>query len=149
MTATGRAHDLGARHSVARVRLGHDAVERRRLVEARPARARLELRVGAEERAPAAGAAVDPRIVLVPVHARECALRALLPEDLVLLRRQALAPLGVGELDLLAHCGILASSASASASRTGSSSTRSRTSWKKPRTIRRSASARVRPRVMR
>ena len=46
-------------------------------------------------------------------------------------------------------CGMRASSAAASASRTGSSSTRSSTSWKKPRTIRRSASARVSPRVMR
>ncbi len=46
-------------------------------------------------------------------------------------------------------CGIRASRAAARASRTGSSSTRSSTSWKKPRTIRRSASARVRPRVIR
>ena len=46
-------------------------------------------------------------------------------------------------------CGMRASSAAASASRTDSSSTRSRTSWKKPRTISRSASARDSPRVMR
>ena len=46
-------------------------------------------------------------------------------------------------------CGIRASRAEASASRTGSSSTRSSTSWKNPRTITRSASARVRPRVIR
>ena len=46
-------------------------------------------------------------------------------------------------------CGMRASSAAASASRTGSSSTRSSTSWKKPRTISRSASARESPRVMR
>ena len=46
-------------------------------------------------------------------------------------------------------CGIRASSASPSVSRTGSSSMRSRMSWKKPRTIRRSASARERPRAIR
>jgi hypothetical protein len=45
--------------------------------------------------------------------------------------------------------GMRASSASASASRTGSSSIRSSTSWKKPRTISRSASARDRPRAIR
>ena len=45
-------------------------------------------------------------------------------------------------------CGMRASSASARASRTGASSIRSRMSWKKPRTISRSASARVRPRAM-
>ena len=46
-------------------------------------------------------------------------------------------------------CGMRASSAAPSASRTGSSSIRSSTSWKKPRTISRSASARERPRAIR
>ena len=46
-------------------------------------------------------------------------------------------------------CGIRASSAAPSASRTGCSSTRSSTSVKKPRTISRSASARGRPRAIR
>ena len=44
--------------------------------------------------------------------------------------------------------GMRASSAWPSASRTGSSSIRSSTSWKKPRTISRSASARERPRAI-
>src|SRR3954447_10531962 len=46
------------------------------------------------------------------------------------------------------YCGMRASSAWASASRTGSSSIRSSTSWKKPRTISRSASWRERPRAI-
>ena len=46
-------------------------------------------------------------------------------------------------------CGMRASSAAPSASRTGTSSMRSSTSWKKPRTIRRSASLRGRPRAIR
>jgi PAS domain-containing protein len=46
-------------------------------------------------------------------------------------------------------CGMRASSAAPSASRTGSSSIRSSTSWKKPRTIIRSASPRERPRAIR
>ena len=45
--------------------------------------------------------------------------------------------------------GMRASSAAPSASRTGAISTRSSTSWKKPRTISRSASARERPRAIR
>jgi hypothetical protein len=45
--------------------------------------------------------------------------------------------------------GIRASSAAASASRTGASSTRASTSSKKPRTISRSASPRERPRAIR
>ena len=100
VAAARRAHDLGANHPVARVGLRDDAVERRRLEEARPAAARLELRVRAEELRPAAGAAVDAVAVLVPVRAGERALRALAPQDLVLLGREALAPLLVGELDL-------------------------------------------------
>ena len=59
VTAAGGAHDLGPGHPVARVRLGHDAVERRRLEEARPARARVELRLRAEELGATARAAVD------------------------------------------------------------------------------------------
>jgi hypothetical protein len=46
-------------------------------------------------------------------------------------------------------CGMRASSADVTASRTGSSSIRSSTSWKKPRTISRSASGRERPRDIR
>src|SRR5918994_625837 len=103
VAAAGRAHDLRARHPVARVRLGDDAVEGGRLEEARPAAARLELRVGAEELRAAARAAVDAVSVLVPVGARERALRPLVAEDLVLLGAQTLAPLRVGQLDLLGH----------------------------------------------
>jgi hypothetical protein len=46
------------------------------------------------------------------------------------------------------YCGMRASRAAPSASRTGSSSIRSSTSWKKPRTISRSASALVNPRAI-
>src|SRR5881397_3345010 len=45
-------------------------------------------------------------------------------------------------------CGMRASSAAVTASRTGASSMRSSTSWKKPRTISRSASWRVSPRLI-
>src|SRR5947208_3635043 len=47
MAAAARAQHLGADHAVAHVALGLDGLVARRRVEARPARARLELRVGA------------------------------------------------------------------------------------------------------
>src|SRR5215470_4254836 len=61
-------------HEEAPVLFGRDALIRKRLPEARPAGARLELRVGREERIPAAGADERPRIVVVPVLAGEGAL---------------------------------------------------------------------------
>src|SRR4030095_8429935 len=100
MAAAGRAHHLRANHPVARVRLRHDAVERRGLEEARPAAARFELRVRPEQHGAATGAPVDAGRVLVPVGAGEGSLRALVPEDLVLLGSQALAPLLVREVQL-------------------------------------------------
>ena len=103
VAAAGGARDLGACHPVAGVRLRDDAVERRRLVEARPAAARLELRVGAEELRAAAGAAVHTVAVLVPVCARESTFRSLLAENLVLLGREALTPLLLGQLCLRFH----------------------------------------------
>src|SRR5688572_3286662 len=103
MAAARGAHHLGARHPVARVRLGDHAVQRRRLVEARPAASRLELRVGAEELGAAARTAVHAVGVLVPIRAGERALRAFVAQDLVLLGRESLAPLLLGELCLRFH----------------------------------------------
>ena len=76
-----------------------------RLVEARPARAGVELRVGAEELRAAPRAAIDAGGVDVHVLAGECSLGARFAEDRILLRRQALTPLFVGEGDLLVHRG--------------------------------------------
>src|SRR5262249_2786085 len=103
MPAARGAHDLGADHPVARVRLCDHAVERRRLEEARPTAARLELRLRAEQLGAAGGAPIHTGGVLVPVDAREGALRAFVAEDLVLLGSQALAPLLVGELQFRLH----------------------------------------------
>ena len=89
MAAAGGAHHLGAHHAVARVGLGDRRSRGRRLDEARPAGAGVELRVGAEELGAAAGAAVDAGVLRVDVLAGERALGALPPEDLVLLRASA------------------------------------------------------------
>ena len=66
------------------------------LEEARPAGARLELRVGREQRRVAADAHVGAVVVAVPVLAGEGPLGAGLAGDLELGRGQALTPLGVG-----------------------------------------------------
>src|SRR5919106_1264277 len=99
VAAARGAHHFGPHHAVAPVLLGDDAVEARGLHEARPAGARVVLRLRAEELRAAAGAAIDPRLLRVDVFAGERALRALAPQHLVLLRRELRAPLGVGLLD--------------------------------------------------
>src|SRR5262245_42831947 len=97
------AHDLGAAHEPAVVRvLGHAALRHRR-PEARPAGAGVELRRAVEQRLAAADAAVDAVGLVVPVLAGEGALGALAARHLELLRRQLLAPLGFSLLDVVAH----------------------------------------------
>src|SRR5690606_6506040 len=90
MRAAGGANGLDPAHAVGVVRdLAHGS--RNGLVEARPARPRIELRVRAEERAVASGASI--RAVLGGRElARERRLGALLPEHGVLLRREPLLP---------------------------------------------------------
>src|SRR6202030_2002834 len=69
----------------------------------RPARSRVELGVGAEELRAASGAVVDAGVVHMHVLAGEGTLGARLAEHVVLLWRQALTPLVVGQGDLLVH----------------------------------------------
>src|SRR6185295_18671954 len=80
-----------------------DRLAARRLVEARPAAARLVLRVGDEELGAAARTAVDAVGLRVVEHARPGALGALLAEHVVLLGRQLATPLLVSLLNLLRH----------------------------------------------
>src|SRR6185369_7203114 len=70
-------------------------------VEARPARTRVVFCLRVEQRCAAADASVGTRGVVVPVFAAERALRAFLARDLVLLRRELLAPFGVRFVDLV------------------------------------------------
>src|SRR5690606_13274181 len=76
-----------------------------RLVEARPARTRLELRLALEELLPARGADIGAVALVLPVLAGEGRLRPVLAQHLVLLGRELLPPLLVGLLDLLAGFG--------------------------------------------
>src|SRR5262245_31510827 len=69
--------------------------------EARPPGAALVLGLRLEERQLAAGAHEGALALLGIERARARALGALLPKDVELLRREALAPLVVGEVPLL------------------------------------------------
>src|SRR3954468_24516349 len=100
MPAAVRAADLGAGHPVAVVRDELDAGGVGRLGEARPARARVELGVGAEQLRAAAG--TDERAVGLGVEelARERALGGAVAQDLELVGVELLAPLLLGLGDL-------------------------------------------------
>src|SRR5689334_16037926 len=99
MAAAAAAMHLGAQHAEGTVLGGADGVFER-LVEARPAGPAFELGIGGEQRQVATGAGEDALAMLLEERAGAGALGALLAQDLVLLRRQLRAPLGVGLLDL-------------------------------------------------
>ena len=67
MTTAAAAHDLGALHAELTVGLRLDRFRHQRLGEARPAGARLELRVRVEQLGATTRAAVDAVVVTVPV----------------------------------------------------------------------------------
>ena len=71
-----------------------------RLVEARPASARLELRGSVEQLGAAGGARVRAVVVAVDVLAAPRPLGSCLPQDAIPLRCQQLAPFLIGALDL-------------------------------------------------
>src|ERR1700680_540296 len=103
MAAAIRAADLGARDEHAPVAVLLNSALGHGCREARPARSRVELGVGAEELGAAPGAVVDAGIVDVHVLAGGGGGGACLAEHRKLLGCQALAPLVVGEGDLLVH----------------------------------------------
>lgn len=100
--ARGAQH-LGPGHEQRAVLVGVNGIGGDRLGETRPAGARLEFRLRAEELGATARAAVDARSVLIPVLPGKGALRALLAKDVVLLRGQSRAPVGVALGDLRGH----------------------------------------------
>src|SRR4029079_14675196 len=72
---------------------GRDVLALHRLIEARPAGARVELGVRAEKLVTAADAAENALLVVVVVFAREGPFGALLAHYLVLLRRELVLPI--------------------------------------------------------
>ena len=100
MPAAVLAEHFGAPHEQAAVLAHLDVLGHRRLVEARPSGARIELGVGAEQLRAAARAPVRAVLLDVDVLTGERPLGAVLAQDLVLLGRKPLSPLIVGELHL-------------------------------------------------
>src|SRR6478735_2342393 len=98
MAAAIGAMHLGADHAELAVFAGLDRAFQR-LVEARPARTALELLAGFEQLLAAAGAGEGAGALLEVERAGAGPLRAMAAQDLVLLRRQPLAPLRVGQLE--------------------------------------------------
>src|ERR1043165_2094264 len=66
------------------------------LIEAGPARTRLKLCVGVEQRRAAANAAIDTLLMVVPVFAGESPLRAFFARHVVSPRRKLLPPFVLG-----------------------------------------------------
>src|SRR5712692_7446922 len=100
VTAAAAAHDLGTPHQQAVIRPQLDRLGDRGLVEARPAGARVELGVRAEQPGATAGAPVEAVLVVVDVRTGERHLGVRLTQHAVLQRGQFLAPLLVGLGDL-------------------------------------------------
>jgi hypothetical protein len=98
-----RARYFDAAHAVAPVLMLLDIPAGRRLVEARPASARVELRARLEEPRIAADAPISALAVLVPVGAREGALGSLLSRHTELLRRELTGPLLIGLFEFVRH----------------------------------------------
>jgi len=95
MPAAPRARGLRAGHEQRAIRPGGDSRRGSRGDEARPAGARVELRVRPEELGVTARAAVRARPVLVPELPGEGSLGPLPAEDPVLLGRERGAPFGI------------------------------------------------------
>src|SRR6516164_6159756 len=100
VAAAAAAHDLGTPHEQAVVRPQLDRLGDRGLVEARPAGARVELGVRAEQPGATAGAPVEAVLVVVDVRAGKRHLGVCLTQHAVLQWGQFLAPLLVGFGDL-------------------------------------------------
>src|SRR3546814_6964365 len=68
--------------------------------EAWPSRARIEFGVACEQRRSAAGAAVHPGVMIIPVFAGEHPLGAGLAQNMILIGRQCIAPFALGFLQI-------------------------------------------------
>src|SRR5690554_2195409 len=96
MAFASRANHLGAHHPVRHVAVLVDRAVLRRAGEAGPARTTVEFGFALEQRLPAGGADIFAWRLVLLVLAGERALGSALTQDAVLLRRQPLAPLGIG-----------------------------------------------------
>ena len=106
MTAAAPAMHLGANHAVAAIDgLADIALDRG--IEARPARAALELGLGRKQRQVAAGAGENALAVLLQQRTGAGPLGAMIAQDLILLRCELGTPLGLRLCDLELLRGLL------------------------------------------
>jgi len=105
MAAAVGTQNFRAMHSVAEIVPRDDFFLRRNFRKTRPATAGIKLVVRLEQNLPARRAAIHARFLRVPVLAGECRFRARLAQDVILLRRQNLAPFGLGALEWEGHVG--------------------------------------------
>src|SRR5262245_58535556 len=94
--SAARAARFHPSHTVALVGVFLDVGALQRLVKTRPARTRLELRSGTEQRRATADTVVHACILGLPVLSREGPLGPRLACHMVLLRSQLSAPFGLG-----------------------------------------------------
>src|SRR5947209_3843634 len=94
------AKDLSTAHAMAVVVVRMDVLRRDRLEKTRPARPRMELRVGCEQGQAAASARVKPLALVVQERPTEGMLRAFAAGNAVLLGRELRAPLRVRLVDV-------------------------------------------------
>ena len=99
MGIAARAMDFGAPHEQCVVRLDADVTFGDRLKETRPAHAGLEFGVRTEQFQVARNAAIDARLMVVPIRACKRALGPALARDAVLFRSEELLPFRVGLRD--------------------------------------------------
>src|SRR5438132_14070008 len=97
--ATGAPH-LGPAHAIGCVAVLLDSFSTQRFVEARPPGAGIEFCLRTEERLPAPGTDVHPRIFRLVVLAGKCRLSARLTHYLELFRREFFLPFGFRLFDL-------------------------------------------------
>ena len=89
------AQNFNARHAMPDVLTSGDAVGLVRLPKARPAAARVEFNNCIEQGIAATHAAVNPRVVTIPIDAGERRFRATLAAYMVLLGGKFLAPVRI------------------------------------------------------
>src|SRR5258706_10881388 len=94
-------------HSIRIVSFRGNTIGTDRRKKAGPATSRLELRVRLKQWISAAHARVSAVLMMVPVFAGERWLSAFLPGDLILIRRQLLAPFFVGLHNLVVRHSLL------------------------------------------
>src|SRR5690606_38176797 len=100
-----RTDDFGANHAVRHVAVLLDRSVLSRAGEAGPAGSAVELGFAFEQRLTASGANIFAVRFVLFVLAGESPLGAAFAQHAILLRRQPLAPFGIGQVHLLGHVG--------------------------------------------